>query len=335
MSLLETSLRVENVINDSGILLNQNSIERIKEKHYYVKPYELDGDAPKAFIKAYIFRENAGFRKKNLKSWPSYIAKTAEKWYPHESVVEYMINRIGQVMGLNMNEVELVYVNNQIRFLSKYFKSKNEVLVHGAEICGVYLNDDTFAKQIAIDRNTARDLFTFEFIIEAIKSVFPSSSEEIIDDLVRMIAFDAISGNNDRHFYNWGVIDSVKKARRKPIFAPIYDSARGFVWNWTDDEIRRQLTLRTNGGKKIDKYIRDASPRISCETNKKANHFELIDFLKGCDSNYKKIILELASQKNEIKVLNMLEKEFSKYFIKERNEIIRFIVKERFRKIRS
>ncbi len=335
MDRLKTKIRKETFINTSGKLLNLKSIKVLKEKNYYVKPHSLDGDAPKSFIKAYIYNKRNNFRKKNLKSWNAFIAKSAEKWYPHESVIEYMINRIGQEMGIIMNEVELVIINEQIRFLSKYFRNKNEILIHGAEICGQYLNDNKLAKEIAEDKQNARELFTFEFLIEAIESVFPNSYNEIIEDLVKMITFDAVSGNNDRHFYNWGVIDSAFKNRKNPKFAPVYDSARSFLWNWSDSEIIKHWKLIDKGGQKINNYIQMASPRISCEENLKANHFELIKFLKNNNPKYKNIILKLVSKENEQNVLKMLKNEFFSFFIEERNKAIIFIVKERYERIRN
>src|SRR2546423_66537 len=111
-----SGLRIEKSQYCSGVILNESSIYLLREENYRVKSYQLDGDAPKQFIKAY-FPEDGGVVKKNHpQSWCSYIAKTAEKWYPVESVVEYMINRIGQELGLRMNEVKLVKANTQVRF---------------------------------------------------------------------------------------------------------------------------------------------------------------------------------------------------------------------------
>src|SRR5206468_4167101 len=135
------NLRVEKSINCSGKLFNEHNIPLLKESDYIIKQRHLDGDAPKQFIKAYFYEENSKVRKASSGSWIPYIAKTAEKWYPHESVIEYMFNRIGQALGLNMNEIRLVKANGQIRFLSKYFLNKNENLIHGAEICGEHLGD--------------------------------------------------------------------------------------------------------------------------------------------------------------------------------------------------
>ena len=228
------NLRIETSINCSGKILNELSIPLLKEQEYVVKDIRLDGNAPKQFIKAYFYVEDSTIRKSSSSSWPSYIAKAAEKWYPHESIIEYMINRIGQVLGLNMNEIKLIKANRQIRFLSKYFLNENEKLIHGAEICGEHLGDMLLAEEIANHKPTSRELFTFEFIKDSKRSVFPQCFENLLVELVRMITFDALAGNNDRHFYNWGVIDTKKKTSKLPTFAPVYDSARGLMWNYSD-----------------------------------------------------------------------------------------------------
>ena len=141
------NLRIETSLFCSGKLFNEHKIPLLKETNYIVKNYDLDGDAPKQFIKAYFFKEDSGVKKANSNSWFSYIAKTAEKWYPHESVIEFMINRIGEVLGINMNEICLVKANGQIRFLSKYFLNKDENLIHGAEICGEHFGRYAFCRR--------------------------------------------------------------------------------------------------------------------------------------------------------------------------------------------
>ncbi len=335
MSNLQGKLRVEASINDSGRLQNEKLIPVLKEKDYFIIDRPLDGDAPKQFIGAYFYQEESGVRRKNPKSWFSYIAKTAEKWYPHESVIEYMINRIGEEMGLVMNEVKLVKGNGQIRFLSKYFLNKNQKLVHGAEICGEHLGDVDMAKQIAESKSTARDLFTFEFIKEAITAVFSHCHDHIVQDLVRMITFDALVGNNDRHFYNWGVIDNKKKTHKPLKLAPIYDSARGLLWNFSDENIIATYKSHVGGSNKITNYIEGACPRISIENNKEANHFDLVKYVKHENKEYEKIVNELSSVENEDKVIVMLKREFFPFFIPERGSLTEIIVRSRFKKIRE
>lgn len=328
-------LRIEVSENNSGVLLSQGKIPILKSENYTIIEVPLDGDAPKQFIKAYIYEQDGKVRKSNPNSWQKFIAKTAEKWYPHESVVEYMINKIGEVLGLEMNQVYLVHANGQIRFLSQYFLAEDERLTHGAEICGEHLKDHTFAEEVALDKKTARELFTFEFIEEAIKCLYPDDFEDIMCGLVKMITFDAIVGNNDRHFYNWGVIDASKDGTGKVRFAPVYDSARGLYWNMSDDNIKYTLSVDKEGGKRIANYVRDACPRIALEGNPKANHFELLTFINRQRRQYIPIITDLCSVEKEVKIMDYLRSNFTHHFSSDRNQIIAMVLESRFLQIRN
>lgn len=336
MNRLKTRLRVEASQNSSGVIFKENRIQEIREKDYYVLEFELDGDAPKQFIKTYEYTKGSRVRRANLESWVPYIAKTAEKWYPHESIIEYMINRVGQVLGLNMNEVRLARVNGQIRFLSKYFRGSDEMLIHGAEICGDYLADPELAAEIANSKSSARELFTFEFIRNALKSVFKSDYVLIISELVRMMAFDAVVGNNDRHFYNWGVLYPKRRGTKTPKFAPVYDSARGLFWNWDTEKIVNTYNLfRKEAGncKKIINYINGAKPRVSIEGDSEINHFDFVAFLKK--NGYASIIDDIVSLKKEEEVNKMLRNEFFPFFSYERQNLTLEVLKIRFKRIRE
>ena len=330
-------LRREKYINSSGLLRNESKIKVLKERDYKVEDLPLDGDAPKQFIKVYNYVEGGKIRRNNSKTWNSYIAKTAEKWYPHESIIEYMINKIGDVLGIKMNEVDLVKANGQIRFLSKYFLNPmEEKLVHGAEICSEYLGDYEEGERIANDKGEARKVFTFEFINNAIRNVFPHDFEFLLNEFVKMLVFDAIVGNNDRHFYNWGVIQNVRNSNKRVNFAPLYDSARGLFWNFDEENIKRYLDNYTStNGKKVLNYIVSSKPRVSIEYNKEANHLDLVEFLKRSNDTYFQIISELSNESKEKDVMNMLEKDIFIYFSKNRIELIKIILSERFKLVRN
>ena len=316
----------------SGRISNSKYIPHLKDDHYCIRPLELDGDAPKHFVYAYFYTQDGTVRRSNPRTWERFIVKSAEKWYPHETVIEYLLNRIGQVLGLRMNEVKLLIINNQIRFLSKYFLRPNEILIHGAELCGAHLADLQFAEVIAKDKNSARELFTFEFVHEAIEGVFGPESESILIDLVKMITFDAIVGNNDRHFYNWGVIRTSSRPGPSPGFSPIYDSARGLYWNSPDKEIPNIWSHRDTKGMR---YIHSASPRISLESNTACNHFELLEYLVSTNETYRSTIQGLTNEISEQYVLDMYNSEFSRFFIPERNSLVKWTLQMRFSIIRK
>jgi hypothetical protein len=335
MTQQHNQLRNELSMNCSGLVLNQETIPVIKPKHYIIENIPLDGDAPKQFIRVYKYTIDSSIRRSNPKTWIPYIAKTAEKWYPHESVIEYMINQIGEQLGLNMNETALTVINGQLRFLSRFFLKKNETLVHGAEICGEYLDDMEMAAEIANEKNTSRALFTFEFIQSAINFKFGEHGKQIVNELVKMITFDALVGNNDRHFYNWAVIMNTKKVSIIPRLSPLYDSARGLLWNISDEWIVKHLALMNQNGQKVRKYIEDACPRISIDEDRNVNHFGLIGYLKNYNIEFNVIINQMASFKNEADVLKMLKRDFFSFFIVERCKLIEHIVSKRFKKIRE
>lgn len=333
---LSGKLRCETSENYSGKILKEGAITILSESEYYVEDFDLDGDAPKQLIRAYIFSRNSKVRKKNPRTWHKYIAKTAVKWYPHESVIEYMINRIGQEMGLRMNDIGLFRINGQIRFLSRYFLKSDEVLIHGAEICGDHLQDRKLAHEIANDKKTARELFTFEFVKESVEAVFPGFSDILLEDLVRIIVFDAVVGNNDRHFYNWGVIRSTEKSAESPLIAPIYDSSRGLFWNYSDGNIVKiSKALRNSSSPQLDAYIKGASPRISIEGDQEIDHFKLISYLSSSNKRYHRIISELSGVDREYSVISMCRKEFGGWFTRERSHLIELVLKKRFQIVRD
>lgn len=328
-------LRREVSMNSSGRLVNSTSIPVIREHDYYVTDEDLDGDAPKKLIKIYRYQQDGKVRRRLLRTWIPYISKSAEKWYPHESVVEYFINRAGQVLGLNMNEVELVRINGQIRFLSKFFLSKGETLIHGAEICGDYLGDREFVAQIANDKNEARELLTFSFVREAMHSVFPNEAKDLMNDLVRVLIYDALLGNNDRHFYNWAVIRPVRKNGAPPRLAPVYDSARGMFWNHAEPAIVRWLgLLRNPDWKKYRGYLDGAAPRFSLENNKEVNHFDLIEDLCQRENRYLTHAVDLSSVANQTAVVALLYSEFDRLFSPERLQLMARLIEDRFSQIR-
>lgn len=333
---LNSKLRVEESKNCSGEIIGLSKIRHLKESNYYVIPQTLDGDAPKEFVAAYFYKKSNNFHKKNKGAWHRYIAKTAEKWYPIESITEFSINKLGETLGLNMNQTELVHCNGQIRFFSKYFLKKDEILLHGAEICGDYLNDRVLAKEIAVDKNTAREFFTFEFICEALDKIFKSRSFNLKLEFVKMLVFDCLIGNNDRHFYNWGVIANTQRKVKMPIFAPLYDSARGFFWNQSDEKIKHfHSLLKEPNSKKIERYSKISEPRVSIESNKNANHFELIEYIIGTDDRYKEVVVELSSESKEKEVLDRFRNDYCCFMIKERQEVIERLLKRRFKTTRE
>jgi len=334
MKKLKLGLRIEKSKQNSGVV-NLSKFKTLKESHYYPIDITLDGDAPKQYIKAYFYYPNCP-KKNSPKSWDGYFVKFGGKSYPHESIIEYLINVIGEALGLVMNETKLLVVNKQLRFLSKDFLKSGEKLIHGVELLSEYFEDKEFVDEINKDKKQRREFLTFDVIENAFEHVHPIQANELLAELVKMITYDAIVGNNDRHFYNWGLISNVRKVNDKRVkFAPIYDTARALFWNDTEDKIKEILSRIQSGQTSIESFCNKSKPRFSFINKTDSNHFDLIRFLSGYKKEYRSCIIELVSEEKENTVINKLKACDYRSISKERIKLINMVLQYRFQKLRE
>lgn len=276
----------------------EGAIPKIKKKHYRIIPdTTITGDAPKELLRIYEYKE--GMRSiHNPHLWDLYIVKTGHKWYPYESITEYVLNKIGECLGLNLAESRLFIINGQVRFLSKVFlNQKNELLEHGAELYHGYLDDKEFVESIE-KKQLSSEFFTLTFTKEALEHIYPKQAESIFYSFIEMIVFDAIIGNNDRHFYNWGIIKHIHN-EFEPKFSPIFDTARGLLWNCSEEKINNLMKDTTRGEEYIIRYVKTSKPKIGVEGMKIKNHFDVIEKLNGSTfPGTRDILRELINEKN-------------------------------------
>ncbi|MBU6342523.1 MAG: HipA domain-containing protein [Bacteroidetes bacterium] len=306
----------------------------LPKRHMVIIDAAVSGDQPKDFIRVYEYGRTA--RKKNQRTWTPYIAKVAGKWYPNECITEHLLNRLGHALGVPVANSRLVLDEEfeQVRFLSEYFLKTGERLEHGAEIFAGYLSDDQLVEEIEKDRRTSRNLFTFQFAECALKHRFGHGDvgQKLIKEFVRMLGFDAITGNNDRHTYNWGIICDLN-GKRAPRFSPIYDSARGLLWNEPEQRLLRFTQKDKDGTTNLEKYVRDSMPRIGWEGTKDQNHFELACLIYQNRPEFRYIFDDLLSTKRQTLAKGLLEEEFEKLFSPIRYDLIKKCLDLRIQKL--
>ena len=287
------------ILKRSGFEVTQHrNCPSLKKGYWDPQELTMTGDAPKDFLRVYEYRK--GCRRSNPTSWPKFIAKVGHKYYPNESVTEHLITRIGQSFGLDIADSRLVHVQGQIRFLSRYFLSGTEYLVHGADIFASYLEDpDKEFIQSIEDENQSPEFFDYEFVAESVKAMFPGHSEAILKKFHRMIAFDALVGNNDRHFFNWAVICN-QIGTAPPRFSPIFDTARGLFWNNTEETMYNKLENKANKNHNpLHRYCKNSFSKIGSPGGGKANHFALLE----------SILLHDPSTEEDLNILDGIEAE--------------------------
>ena len=326
--LLKQLLPREQVLKWSGFeIRNQGVLPPLRKGYYYtVAGQAIAGNAPKNFIRAYTY---GTANRSNPRKWPGYIAKVGHKWYPNESITEHLLTRIGQLLGLKMAESSLVSAHGQIRFLSRYFLKRNQNLVHGAEIFADYLKDDQFVEEVEQEGET-QDVFTFQFIKDAIREQFPDQARSILEGYTRMLAFDAIVGNNDRHHYNWGVVVHGHR-RHEPYFSPIYDSARALFWN--NEESKLEEIKKDPDPQRlpafIDQYVKNSRPKTGWDGVNRPDHFTLIQNIYQNFPDLRSVMSDLCHQQLLQRIRETLNSEFSPLMSALRREIILRCLKHR------
>jgi hypothetical protein len=299
-------------------------IPTLKNSQYTVSNVKISGEAPKDFICVY---EYGHCLKSTPSTWVKYIAKVGHKWYPIESITEHLLNRIGKVIGLRVAESKLMFVGGQLRFLSKYFLLPHERLIHGAEIFSAYLEDREFVENVT-NRKMEQRYFTYQFAKDALEQVFVQNAAEIKIEFVKMLIFDAITGNFDRHMYNWGVIVDTSN-KQAPYFSPIYDTARGLFWNYSEEKLLQWAKYRQLE-QQAKKYATDSKPKITWERQPNINQFDFVEQLFVEEPNYQNTIATILSDENRNHVLKLLEHEFRYLFSDIRLEAIKLTVNLRF-----
>lgn len=323
-----SSLKKTDVEHYSGYNPNlMGLVEPIREGYYKLADVAVSGNAPKDFIRIYEYGEA---RKDNPQNWPAYIAKVGHKWYPNESITEQFMTRVGQELGFRVADSKLMLAKGQLRFLSKYFlNAEDEQLVHGSEIFSAHFEDEDFVQQVD-DADKTKELFTFQSIEDAITDVYPDSSENILTDFVKMLFFDAIVGNNDRHFENWGVIESIKEDA-EPRFSPIYDTARGLFWNYPESNLDAYLEHES----KLESYINGSMPTTGWDKKGELNHFGLLEQVIYNSSEYCDFILTFDFNKAISDIEEVLNDEFEEFFSTKRRCLIEKCLIKRVNRIKN
>lgn len=321
------------IVNNSGINMPNGKFEILKQQNFIALTDSVGGDAPKDVIRVYEYGKGKP-RKDNPKKWTKHIAKIGHKWYPNESITEHYLTHIGKAFGIKIANSKIVIAENYIRFLSEHFHTDEQELIHGANILSRFIRESNNDWIDKMDKDKSlRGEVNITDVKNAIVDVFPNKNKNIIDNLVHMILFDALIGNNDRHYYNWGVIKHIKN-KHDPYFSPIYDTARGLFWNYNDNFIVDLYKKQNDANnKKLEKYVNKSSPKISSPENANCNHFELIEFLKNNNyigNNHQKIWSNKESLQKATLVLNT---EFKNLFIKERRVLIEKVLNLRFNKL--
>lgn len=256
-----------------------------------------------------------------------YLMKFGDRHYPVESITEHLLTRLGMHIGLEMAETELAMIGGRLILLSKVFLSRRETLFHGAQILERHLMDEGFVTSIPYKQ--ARKYIYLEDIEAAMASVYPEEHSDLVFGLHKMLLFDAWTGCQDRHLFNWGVIETSHKRKGTARIAPCFDSARGLFWWEKETKLKRKYHGPKNHPSR-QKYISDSKSEIGVNGGS-CDHFDLAREILRKDGTP---IVDWARRTFTEEVISCTVKaikaEFQNCLTQNRLECIESILSERF-----
>lgn len=224
-----------------------------------------------------------------------YFFKTSlmknEKRYTYEFWSEIIASEIGASIGLDILHYDVAWNKDRLGCLSKsMIDATNVSLLEGYRWLAGF--DSSY------DVND-KDAYTFQIIEKLLTTHF--REQEFIKDLIEIVVFDSLVGNEDRHQENWGIIQTNKEVERKTLFkrktlsieksykfAPIYDSGSSLGRELSEDKVEQMLKNHDQ----LEAYIRRGKSEIHwAGEHGKQKHLELVS--KIAANNYKYLVVEI------------------------------------------
>lgn len=175
-----------------------------------------------------------------------------------EACSEKIAYELAKVLGFECAKIDLAYDNEGKIGVLNYFFSNRFTAPHTDIVA--YLNKDS---------NERNNYYT----ISNIKSVLDDINQDLFNGFIRIMIFDALIGEQDRHEENWGITEK----NGEFYISPLYDNGDSLLREFKNSENARKYY---KGIKSFDAYIERSKTIIYKENNmEKYRHFELIQYL--------------------------------------------------------
>lgn len=153
-----------------------------------------------------------------------------KKFRKGEDCSEKLASEFAKILRYPVVDVDLaVSVTGEVGLLSYFFVDKAKGELH--EDAEFYL---------AIDKTNEKDRYTIRNMKNEIGVRFP---EVNFEDFLRIMFFDALVGERDRHVGNWGIM--TKDGRHS--ISPMYDTANCLLTQFQDTKYRKKKLSSENG----------------------------------------------------------------------------------------
>lgn len=257
--------------------------------------------------------------------WFKYVKKTYQKndkeneICTYENISEKIAELIARELKINSAKIDIGTYYGEKGCLSYNILSNNQSMSEGVSyISRKYKKYDAIIGQ---DLDSGK-YYCLDIILSSL------DSDKLKMDFLKIMIFDFIIGNSDRHSNNWAI---VKTKSNKEYFAPLYDNGSSLCALINENEINDYLSedkLRFNS--LVDSKSKTIV-RINGNLKKIPTHKEVLEYL--CNKYYEetKGFVEMALQRlNEEKICDVL-RSVNKYISHRRYKLLKKFLLEKIR----
>jgi len=167
-----------------------------------------------------------------------YMIKYPDPIRQKKNVLSYMNNQFSEHIGCGIFASCGIKTQETLLGYMKDINGKEKIVVGCKDFTqdgSQLLEFSKFANQILVE---GKERHTIESVMEVIKRSRFINSDEITARFWDMFVIDALIGNSDRHFDNWGIIEKDNTRR----FAPVYDCGSSLAALLHDDKMKELLS---------------------------------------------------------------------------------------------
>lgn len=184
-----------------------------------------------------------------------------------DHVSEKIASDLGTLLELPCAQVEIGIYKKQEGSMSYLINKDNEDLIEGIWLINKYYPN--YSAEEMYDASLD-EYYSIHMLVKSIEKY------GLLKELLKMLIFDYIIGNSDRHQNNWAIIT---KGDLVYGFSPLYDNSSSLCCYILDENIKNYLG---NDMKRIDSIVRTKSRsmvRIDEKNKKRPTHEDVIVYI--------------------------------------------------------
>ena len=193
-----------------------------------------------------------------------------------EHISEKLASDLARLIGLDCAKIEIGVYDSKIGSMSYLINSDNEILIEGIYLINkIYPNYDSYTMY----DNINNEYYSLEMILNSLNEY------NLKSEFFRIVIFDFIIGNTDRHQNNWAVLQCNDIIR----ICPIYDNGSSLCCYIKEENIDTYLG---NDKVRFNSIVNSKSKsriRVDKKLKKESTHLEMIRYIK---QNYNECIIE-------------------------------------------